>query len=98
MATPRNEYPRPLLVRKDWMCLNGTWEFDFDNDKCGLEKGYQNLDKLPLEAYKAHSELFEADLYGEISLETCVEKRISAGGTGLSSVEKQIEFLENIIK
>ncbi|MBE6609488.1 MAG: beta-galactosidase [Ruminococcaceae bacterium] len=49
MATPRNEYPRPLLIRKDWMCLNGTWEFDFDNDKCGLEKGYQNIDKLPLE-------------------------------------------------
>ena len=56
------------------------------------------LDKLPLEAYKAHSELFEDDLYTEISLETCVEKRISAGGTGLASVEKQIEFLTEIVK
>ncbi|MBR5528280.1 MAG: argininosuccinate lyase [Clostridia bacterium] len=52
------------------------------------------LDKLPLEAYKAHSDLFCDDLYKEISLETCVEKRISAGGTGLSSVEAQIEFLK----
>ena len=56
------------------------------------------LDKLPLEAYKAHSDLFEDDLYTEISLETCVEKRISAGGTGLASVEKQIEFLSEIVK
>lgn len=56
------------------------------------------LDKLPLEDYKKHSELFEDDLYGEISLETCVEKRISAGGTGKKSVERQIEFLSEFIK
>ena len=49
------------------------------------------LDLLPLEAYRAHSEVFEADLYNEISLETCVEKRISAGGTSVSSVEAQIK-------
>ncbi len=48
------------------------------------------LDELPLEAYKAHSELFDGDLYNEISLETCVEKRISAGGTCIESVNKQI--------
>ena len=56
------------------------------------------LDKLPLEDYKKHSELFEDDLYGEISLEICVEKRISAGGTGKKSVERQIEFLSEFIK
>ena len=56
------------------------------------------LDKLTLEEYKKHSELFEDDLYNEISLETCVEKRISAGGTGKASVMTQIEYLENIIK
>ena len=56
------------------------------------------LDKLPLEDYKRHSELFENDLYDEISLETCVEKRISAGGTGLASVEKQIEYLSKIVE
>ena len=55
------------------------------------------LDKLPLDAYKCHSELFDEDLYTEISLETCVEKRISAGGTGLASVEKQIEYLAKIV-
>ncbi len=48
------------------------------------------LDMLPIEAYKAHSELFENDLYNEISLETCVSKRISEGGTSVASVEAQI--------
>lgn len=56
------------------------------------------LDKLTMEEYKAHSELFEEDLYNEISLETCVEKRISAGGTGKASALVQIEYLENIAK
>lgn len=27
----RNEYPRPQFVRKDWLCLNGTWGFAFDD-------------------------------------------------------------------
>ena len=48
------------------------------------------LDELPLEAYKAHSDVFDKDLYNEIALRTCVEKRISAGGTSVTSVEKQI--------
>ncbi|MBE6534627.1 MAG: argininosuccinate lyase [Ruminococcaceae bacterium] len=51
------------------------------------------LDNLPLDAYKAHSDIFEEDLYKEISLETCVEKRISKGGTSVSSVEYQIEWV-----
>ena len=51
------------------------------------------LDKLPLEAYKAHSDIFEDDLYIEISLETCVEKRISEGGTSVASVEHQLELV-----
>ena len=52
------------------------------------------LETYPLEEYKKHSELIEADIYDEISLETCVEKRISVGGTGLESIEMQIKFFE----
>lgn len=52
------------------------------------------LDELPLEDYKAYSDLFEDDLYNEISLETCVSKRISEGGTGFDSAKHQIEALE----
>jgi len=28
--TPRGEYPRPNFVRDNWMSLNGTWRFSFD--------------------------------------------------------------------
>ena len=55
------------------------------------------LDELPLDAYKAHSELFDADLYHDISLETCVKKRISAGGTCVESVNKQIEIIRSFL-
>ena len=51
------------------------------------------LDELSIEKYKEHSELFEEDLYEEISLETCVSKRISEGGTSVASVEKQIAYI-----
>ena len=52
------------------------------------------LDEMPLEEYKRKSELFEEDLYTEISLETCVGKRISKGSTGYASVEEQIAYVE----
>ncbi len=55
------------------------------------------LDSLSLEEYKAHSAVFENDLYDEISLEACVAKRISFGGTGFSSVEAQINSVRNFI-
>ncbi len=55
------------------------------------------LDRLTLEEYKAHSNVFENDLYDEISLEACVEKRISEGGTSVASVENQIEFIRKEI-
>ena len=52
------------------------------------------LETLPLEEYRKHSELFAEDLYHEIALETCVEKRISAGGTGAQSVTAQLEAVK----
>lgn len=51
------------------------------------------LDNLSLDEYRAHSDIFEEDLYNEISLETCVRKRISKGGTSVSSVEAQIAWV-----
>ena len=55
------------------------------------------LETLTLDEYKAHSDLFEDDLFNEISLETCIKKRISAGSTGYESVKKQIEFVTEFI-
>ena len=56
------------------------------------------LDELSLDEYKIHSDLFESDLYNEISLETCVKKRISEGGTSVASVEAQIEYARKEIQ
>ncbi len=52
------------------------------------------LELLSLEEYKTYSELFEEDIFEAISLETCVAKRISVGGTSLDSINKQIAFVE----
>ena len=52
------------------------------------------LDDFPLQSYQAYSELFTDDLYQEIALETCVNKRISEGGTSVASVEAQIEYVK----
>jgi beta-galactosidase/beta-glucuronidase len=38
----RNEYPRPQLVRKEWLNLNGVWAFAFDDEMVGTtEKWYK---------------------------------------------------------
>ncbi len=55
------------------------------------------LETLTLSEYKEFSELFDEDIFNEISLETCVSKRISEGGTSVKSVEKQIEFVRSQI-
>ncbi|MBQ9082774.1 MAG: argininosuccinate lyase, partial [Clostridia bacterium] len=51
------------------------------------------LDNLPMEVYRSYSDLFAEDLYHEISLETCVAKRISEGGTTPESVDAQIAWV-----
>ena len=57
-----------------------------------IENG-EVLETLPLEKYKEYSDLFEEDLYKDIDLFTCVNKRDSAGGTSVQSIEKQIKFV-----
>ena len=53
------------------------------------------LETVPLEEYKEISPLFEADVYDEINLVTCVEKRTSYGGTGRASVLEQIAYVRD---
>ena len=55
------------------------------------------LEDLPLSDYKEFSDLFENDLYQEIDLLTCVEKRVSRGGTSVSSVQEQMEYVRERI-
>ncbi len=52
------------------------------------------LETLPLEKYKEYSDLFEQDLYDDIDLYTCVNKRNSVGGTSVRSIEQQIKFVK----
>ena len=56
------------------------------------------LEQLPYEEYQKQSSLFEQDLYNAIDLKQCVEKRISQGGTGSSSVQQQIAQVEEFLK
>lgn len=55
------------------------------------------LETVPMEKYKEFDPLFDNDLYNEISLDTCVEKRISAGGTGAASVEAQLKYITEFL-
>ena len=56
------------------------------------------LENLPIEEYKKFSDLFEDDLYADIDIAACAEKRISVGGTSAKSVETQIEYVNNKLK
>ncbi len=51
------------------------------------------LEDLPLEVYRSFSELFDEDIYDAVDLDNCVERRISYGGTSVSSVENQINCI-----
>ena len=53
------------------------------------------LEDLPLEEYQKFSDLFEADLYPELDLLNCVQKRISKGGTCVASVEQQLQYVKS---
>ena len=55
------------------------------------------LEALTIDEYKEFSELFENDLYADIDIAACAEKRISAGGTSVKSVENQIEYVKSVI-
>ncbi len=64
MAIPRNEYPRPTLVRKEWTNLNGQWQFEIDNEKVGAEKKFFE----------------NGDLSREITVPFCPESKLSGIG------------------
>ena len=55
------------------------------------------LETYPLEDYQKRSPLIGEDVYEAVDLTACVKKRISAGGTSVSSVEEQIAFVKTQI-
>lgn len=52
------------------------------------------LEELPIEDFKAQSDLFDNDVYTAISLDTCVKERKSYGGPAPESVLAQIELTQ----
>ena len=61
-----------------------------------VKKGI-TLEDYSLEDYKKYSEVFEEDLYEEVSMETCIKKRISKGSTGYDSVKEQLAFVKEFL-
>ena len=56
------------------------------------------LETLPLESYRAHSDLFDEDLFDAISLETCVSQRTSPGSVSAPSLDAQFAFLAQAVE
>lgn len=58
----RSEYPRPQFVRKEWLCLNGTWDFSFDDSN---------------RAASEHWERDSFELQQKIEVPFCFESKLS---------------------
>jgi len=56
------------------------------------------LDELTLEEYKKFSSVFEDDIYEAISLETCVEKRLTIGAPGMEAMKQVIVLHQEYLK
>ena len=61
MSVPRNQHPRPDRQREDWICLNGTWDFEIDNAKVGVYKRFFERESLD----------------GKITVPFCPESKLS---------------------
>ena len=61
---PRPEYPNPQFERKDWINLNGRWEFEIDRAKSGRDRKLYLAERLN----------------SEITVPFCPESRLSGIG------------------
>lgn len=61
-----------------------------------IEKG-KSIDEMSLEELKEISEIFEEDIYEEISLKTCVEKRLTHGAPGIEVMKEVVEWNSNYL-
>lgn len=46
MGIPRPEYPRPQMVRNDWLNLNGEWQFEIDHGRSGRARELHKSEQL----------------------------------------------------
>ncbi len=64
---------------------------------CCIEKKI-GLDDMTLEEFQAISPVFEEDIYGAISMKTCVDTRNTIGAPGKAAMERVIAAEENYLK
>ena len=62
-----------------------------------IEKG-KAIDEMSIEELKEISDVFEPDVYDAISLQTCVEKRLTIGAPSKTSMEQAIAAYEAYLK
>lgn len=61
------------------------------------EKNNKSLDDLSLDEFKSISKVFEEDIYYNIDLNTCINKRNTLGAPSPDSIQKQIEEVETLL-
>lgn len=61
----RTEYPKPQFERKNWLNLNGKWQFEIDNGNSGVARRYDQENAV---------------LNGEIEVPFCPESKLSGVG------------------
>ncbi|MFI3207742.1 MAG: argininosuccinate lyase [Eubacteriales bacterium] len=57
-----------------------------------------SLDDMSLEEYKAISPVFENDIYEAISMETCVNKRVTIGAPGKDAIDQVLDIYKEYLK
>ncbi|MGI6107568.1 MAG: argininosuccinate lyase [Lachnospiraceae bacterium] len=62
-----------------------------------VKKG-KALSDLTLDEYRAHSEVFNSDIYAAIDLHTCVDGRNVPGGPAPAEVRRQIDSVKQFIR
>ena len=86
----RKDYPRPELVRKDWVCLNGEWDFAFDfANTCEVK--YLHFNPTNKITYN-----FPKEFSNKINVPFCPESKLSGIGytdyIGACWYRKNLEF------
>lgn len=57
-----------------------------------------SISQLSMQELKALSPVFEKDFYDAVSLQICVEQRLTPGGPSKNAVAQQIAWAENFLK
>lgn len=91
MKTYRKEFPDPQFERKNWVNLNGEWDFGFKKAERGFR--FSKDEKLALEIYKA------GKYTSKINVPFCIESSLSGiGYTGFVNLvwyRKSVNIVKN---